>query len=130
MSKRRPVPTLKRKPLPETRPGEDPLAELLEDLESTPNARKRPARFMPYSMSAHPEHGGVVSLPRAARVATQHEWEKIAEQHRGKMIRAALAGLPQGEELINQIVQCVRANGISISTSTSKDDFLLLKKHG
>jgi hypothetical protein len=121
MSERRPTLTLKDKARSGGSDGQP-------EAETRPNPRKQPARLMPYSMREHPEHEGVVSLLRSAKVATAHEWEKLAEQHSGKILHAALARLPDGERLFRLIADMARTNGQSISTSTAQGNFLFLKK--
>ena len=75
--------------------------------------------MMPYSMKEHPEHEGAPMLTRSARVATQAEWERLCRESPGKILWAMAETLPDGPALIQNLINCARANGASISNSQS-----------
>jgi hypothetical protein len=133
MSKRRPTLKLGYKPLPApSSPDDDALAKLLDDPKPgqgpAPDPRKRPARMMPYSIKAHPEHEGAVSLARAAPLATRTDFERLCRENPGKVLNALAETLPDGKDLVRNLLECARANGANVSVGDSQGDFRLMAR--
>jgi hypothetical protein len=133
MSKRRPTLHLKSSP---ERDALDELPDKIEpDQEQTTvtgkaGPRKRPPRLMPYSMKEYPEHEGAVSLARAALLATRTDWERLCQQHPGKVLNGLMASpgfqTAAGKEIMRALIGFVRANQEDVSLSDSQGPLIPL----